>query len=157
MFIGSLDTLEESCVDYPPQIKKALEYLKSQDFTQMADGRYEIDGAACVANLQRYTTRLVSECKPETHEKYLDIQFMVEGEEYIGWCPFSPDLKVVEAYDAARDVAFYEGLVPDSNVVLSPGSFAVLYPEDVHRPQGAVDDIPAPVTKVVVKIAMDSL
>lgn len=157
MFIGSLDTLEESCVDYPAQIKKALEYLKSHDFTTMADGSYEIDGAKNVANLSRYTTRLVSECKPETHEKYVDIQFMVEGEEYIGWCPFSPDLTVVKAYDDARDIAFYDALVPDSNVVLSPGSFAILYPEDVHRPQGAVDDVPAKVTKVVVKIAVDSL
>ena len=53
------------------------------------------------------------------------------------------------------DVTFYEKLVPDSNLVLLPGSFAVLYPEDVHRPCCAVERGPAPVTKVVVKVSVD--
>ena len=75
----------------------------------------------------------------------------------MGWCPFSPDLQVTVPYNADQDVAFYASLVPDSNIVLSPGRFAVLYPEDVHRPQGAVDNVPGPVTKVVVKVAVDSL
>ena len=60
-------------------------------------------------------------------------------------------------YDAARDVTFYERLVPESNLVLLPGSFAVLFPEDVHRPQVATEDGPAPVTKVVVKISTELL
>ena len=157
MFIGSIDALEDSRVDYPELIRKALFYLRDHDFTQFEDGRYPIDGDKCVANVQRYTTRQHMECYPETHQKYVDIQYVVEGEEYLGWCPFSPDLQITAHYDAEKDVAFYAALVPDSNIVLSPGRFAVLYPEDVHRPQGAVDDVPAPVTKVVVKVAVDSL
>lgn len=157
MFIGSMDSLEKSRVDYPEQIQKALAYLQSRDFTQMKDGRYPIDGDRCVANLQRYMTRSHEDCRPETHRKYVDIQYVVEGEEYMGWCPLSPDLRITSEYDAQRDVTFYESLVPDSSVVLSPGRFAVLYPEDVHCPQCAVEDVPGQVTKVVVKVAVDSL
>ena len=157
MIIGSIDSLDDSHVRYPAMVQKALDYLRDHDFTKLADGRYPIDGDKCVANLQRYTTRLYHECSPETHEKFVDVQFVVEGEEYMGWCPFSPDLTVKVPYDAEKDITFYESLVPDSNIVLTPGRFAVLYPEDVHRPQGAVDDMPSKVTKVVVKIAVDSL
>ena len=155
MFIGSIDSLDNGHADYPKIVQKALEYLRSHDFTKLEGGRYPIDGDKCVANLQRYTTRVLEECRPETHKKYVDIQYVVEGEEYMGWCPFSPDLKVTAPYDAEKDITFYEELVPDSNIVLTPGRFAVIYPEDVHRPQGAVEGEPGPVTKVVVKISVD--
>lgn len=157
MFIGSIGSLDNGHADYPKIVQKALEYLRSHDFTKLEDGRYPIDGDKCVANLQRYTTRVLEECRPETHKKYVDIQYVVEGEEYMGWCPFSPDLKVTAPYDAEKDITFYEELVPDSNIVLTPGRFAVIYPEDVHRPQGAVEGEPGPVTKVVVKISVDCL
>ena len=157
MFIGSIDSLDNGHADYPKIVQKALEYLRSHDFTKLEDGRYPIDGDKCVANLQRYTTRVLAECRPATHKKYVDIQYVVEGEEYMGWCPFSPDLKVTAPYDAEKDITFYEELVPDSNIVLTPGRFAVIYPEDVHRPQGAVEGEPGPVTKVVVKISVDCL
>ena len=157
MFIGSIDMLDESHVNYPAEIRKALEYLREHDFTKMKDGSYPINGDVSVANLQRYTTRPHEKCRPETHKKYVDIQYMVEGEEYMGWCPFSPDLQLTTPYDDKKDVAFYASLVPDSNVMLSTGYFAVLYPEDVHRPQGAVEGVPSPVTRVVVTIAVDCL
>ncbi|MBQ1416531.1 MAG: YhcH/YjgK/YiaL family protein [Selenomonas sp.] len=157
MIIGSMDTLDENHVDYPEIIQKALDYLRDTDFTKVADGRYPIAGDKCFANVQRYNTRPEADCKPETHVKYVDIQYMVDGEEFMGWCPYSPDLEPLAPYDAEKDVTFYKALVPDSSIVLSPGCFAVLYPEDVHRPQAAVNDIPSPVIKVVVKVAVDSL
>ena len=158
MFIGSVHHLEDGHVNYPEAIWKSLEYLRDHDFTKMADGSYDVDAAGRIkANVQRYTTRPVSECRPETHQKMVDIQYIVEGEEYMGWCPISPDLVVSEEYDEKKDVGFYAALVPDSDIVLVPGGFAVLYPEDVHRPQGAVEDAPQQVTKVVVKIPVDLL
>ena len=58
-------------------------------------------------------------------------------------------------YDIDKDIVFYEKLVPGSSIVLDEGTFAVLYPADVHRPCGSLDGKLAPVTKVVVKIAVD--
>ncbi len=157
MIVGSIDILEDGHVSYPEPVKKALEFLRSHDFTKMEAGKYPIDGEKSFAMLQRYDTRMLDKCRPETHQKFLDIQYIVEGEEFIGWCPFSPELEVSEAYDAQKDVAFYARLVPESNLILTKGGFAVLYPEDVHRPCGAVDGVSQPVTKVVVKIDVNSL
>ena len=155
MFVGKMDTLAKDAENLAEAIKTSLAYLKSHDFTKMADGSYEI-AEGITANLQRYTTRPVAECRPERHERFADIQYVVEGEEDLGWCPESAELKGAIPYDAVKDILFYEKLAPASHIVLRPGFFAVLYPEDVHQPQAAVT-ASAPVTKVVVKIAMDCL
>ena len=158
MFIGNIDASGSTTHGaYPEAIQRALEYLCANDFKNMEDGTYPIEGEKMFAKVQRYETRLLESCRPETHQKYVDIQYVVEGEEYLGWCPFSPDLRLAAPYDDKLDVAFYEELIPESNLVLLPGSFAVLYPEDVHRPCGAVDNEPSPVTKVVVKVSVDLL
>ena len=157
MIVGTMETAEQGYVEYPPILREALAFLRAHDFKKMADGHYPIRGEQCFANLDRYTTRAADACFPETHQRFVDIQYLVEGEEYLGWCPLSPELSVRTPYDAARDVTFYERLVPESNLVLLPGSFAVLFPEDVHRPQVATEDGPAPVTKVVVKISTELL
>ena len=70
MFIGTIETLESSHVEYPAAIRQALEYLRAHDFTQMADGAYEV-APGIRANVQRYQTKPVAECRPEAHEKYV--------------------------------------------------------------------------------------
>lgn len=156
MFIGTIDaTGSRNHGGYPEAIQRALEYLCSKDFTKVENGKYLIEGDKMFAMVQRYESRHMKDCRAETHRKFVDIQYVVEGEEYMGWCPFSPDLKTTVEYDETKDVAFYEKLVPESNLVLTPGSFAVLYPEDVHRPCCAIDEKPGPVTKVVVKVSVD--
>jgi len=157
MMIGTIDLIEAEQAAYHPAIAEALHYLAEHDFTKMEDGKYPIGEHGIVANLQRYQTRPEKDCKPESHQEFVDIQYVVEGEEYLGWCPLSPDLIVTEDYDAERDVMFYQSLIPDSSVMLFPGSYAVLYPVDVHRPCIALEDGPGPVTKVVVKIPVDIL
>ena len=106
MVIGSIDTFDKGHVVFPQAIMKALEYLRTHDLTKMEDGKYLIQGEACFVNLQRYVTKLPEDCRPETHKKYVDIQYLAAGEEYVGWCPFSPDLNVVEPYDEEKDIAF---------------------------------------------------
>ncbi len=157
MFIGALNALSDGFAEHPEIIRRGLRYLAEQDFSSRPDGRCELRGSDCFLTLQRYRTKPVACCYPEAHRKYVDIQFVVEGEEYLGWCPLSPDLEVHAPYDAAKDIIFYERLVPDSNIILAAGSYAILYPEDVHRPQVAMDDQPMPVTKVVMKIATELL
>ena len=156
MFLGSMKTMHQDAKALDPAIRRALSYLARVDFTKKADGTYDIEGGESYAIVQRYMTRPLASCLPEAHKAFVDIQYVVEGEEYLGWCPMSPDLKPRAPYDAKRDIIFYDALVPESNVMLAAGSFAVLYPSDIHRPQAAVED-PAPVLKVVVKIAVENL
>lgn len=156
MIIGNIDNLDEEFKSYPAAIKKGLAFLQEHDFTKMEPGRYEIDGDDIYALVQSYNTRNLADCRPETHNKYLDIQYMAKGEEYLGWCVLAPNMEITDAYNAERDITFYKKLQPESNVLLSDKIFAVLYPHDVHRPCCKTGES-APVLKVVVKIAVACL
>ena len=155
MFIGIID---DKHIKYNPPLSEVLEYLRVTDFSKIQDGDYPIGDKGIIAKVQRYRTRLIDECKPETHNKFVDVQFIAEGEEALGWCPLSPELEILEEYNDEKDVTFYKKLVPESCVILSSRSFAILYPVDVHRPCGSVDDDePSDVTKVVVKVPIELL
>lgn len=78
---------------------------------------------------------------------YADIQYVVSGVERIGYAPLE-GAREREAYDAARDVAFFEP--GEQFVVLEPGMFAIFLPGDVHAPCGAAGK-PSAVRKIVVK------
>ena len=158
MFIGKIDNIDDKSTEYNAVLKEVLDYLRVTDFTNMVEGVYQIGENHINARLQRYETRQASDCKPETHTKFIDVQFVAEGEESLGWCPLSPELQITEDYNFAKDVTFYKKLIPESCVVLSSRNFAVLYPVDVHRPCCSVDeDNPSKVTKVVVKIPVELL
>lgn len=91
----------------------------------------------------------MEEGKLEGHRKYIDIQYVISGDESMGWSPRS-DVAPSENYDAEKDLEFFEGS-PESIVQVPPGSFAVFLPTDAHLPCIGK----GPIHKVVVKVAVD--
>ena len=156
MMTGIIGLSKDEQQGYSSALTKALAFLRTQDFRNMPEGKHPIEGERIFALLSRYTTRPQAECSPEAHRRFVDIQYVVEGEAFLGWCPMSPDLLEAAPYDEEADVIFYRALIPESSILLKAGSYAVLYPEDVHRPGVSVlDEYPAEVTKVVVKIDLE--
>lgn len=156
MFIGTIDNIDKDGGDFHAIIYSVLEYLRTTDFSNFADGSYPLPHTDFIAKVQHYKTRPIEECRPESHEKFIDVQYVATGEEILGWCPLGPDLKISEPYDEKNDVTFYEDLMPESSVILADRHYAVIFPLDVHRPCGALDDEDiSDVTKVVVKIPVE--
>ena len=85
----------------------------------------------------------------ESHRKYIDIQFMVEGEEIIGVADISEDKELTEAKEE-NDVWFYD--CKTEPLVLSTGKYMVLYPNDLHCPGVATNGTALTCRKVVVKV-----
>ena len=135
-------------------LQKALQYIAATDFSKVPNGRYELDGDAMYANVDTYTTGDRSQKKPEAHNKYIDVQYLGKGTEKIYYAPRTADVKVVEDYAAERDLLFFENIEEKDAVVLSAGSFAVLFPWELHRPGCNAADEPSDVQKIVVKIAV---
>ena len=153
MFIGNIDNIDKDGGDFHPVIYSVLEYLRTTDFKNILDGAYPMPHTDFIVKVQRYQTKPIEDCHPESHKKFVDVQFVAEGEEVMGWCPLCPDLKILTPYDEKDDVAFYKNLTPESSVMLADRSYAVLFPLDVHRPCGSLDDDePSQVTKIVVKV-----
>jgi YhcH/YjgK/YiaL family protein len=132
------------------RVALALEYLRSSDFGTVPDGRHPIDGDRMYALVQSYTTKPPEQGTWEAHRRCMDLQFVVEGGEQIGYLP--PGRIAEGEYDAARDVATVPGGAADGDrLTVRTGDFMLIWPGEVHMPGLAIGP-PATVRKVVVKI-----
>ena len=134
------------------RIKTALEYIAKTDFSSVEPGRYELDGSNIFALVQAYDSISKEQGKWECHKKYIDIQYIAEGVEQIG-CNNIEKMKVTTEYNPEKDIAFLSG--EGDFVTYSKGSYGIFFPEDVHMPKIAVNNIPDKVKKVVVKIKVE--
>jgi YhcH/YjgK/YiaL family protein len=131
-----------------PRLAKGLEYISVTDFSRMEAGKYELDGEALIAIVSEYETKSSGQCALEAHCKYLDIQYMLVGEEYVG-LNFLHKQVPSKAYSDADDYALYTDSC--SMVKLTAGHFAIFYPEDLHMPGVQIEN-PARIRKVIIKV-----
>ena len=145
-----VDTLAQASRYEPlhPNFKAAFDFLRNTDLLSLADGRTEIDGDRLFALTQSYETQPVQGGALEAHRKHIDIQFIISGEEHIGYAPLGDQAPTVP-FDPDKDIGFYQG--DASFVKVSAGMFAIFYPHDAHLP-GRHLTVPAPVKKVVLKV-----
>ena len=147
------DTLEhlDAYRGVHPGVMRGLELLRDTDFSQWEDGRHEIDGERLFVLLQSYETKLENDT-PEAHKKYIDIQYLLSGQELMGVGPLEEMTEEVEARPEG-DIWFYHG--PLSELLLSGSRFTALWPGDAHAPCIAVDQKSVPCRKCVVKVRVD--
>ena len=126
---------------------KGLKFLAETDFTKIPVGKYELDGKNIYYMVQSYETK-PDKTISEAHEKYIDIQYIVKGEEVIAVAPIQAE-KTLTDFNEEKDVWHYE--CETQPMVLKDGDFMVLYPSDLHLPGKAVNE-PKEVLKVVVKV-----
>ncbi len=129
------------------KIYNVLEFIQKTDFSKMSLGKYHIDDENLFYMVQEYDTK-PDENIGEVHNKYIDIQLIVEGEEVIGYSPISCEKKLVEE-KLENDCIFYN--CETTKLLLKSGDFMVLYPNDIHSP-GLMNNIPSKCRKVVFKV-----
>ena len=130
------------------RLEKALKFLRETDFSKLEDGKLEIEGDKIFVNISTYMTR--SNEFPEAHKKYADVQYIIEGEEYIGVASLD-DMQDEIVSDPDNDFWQYRG--ETSNIRLGKGQFAVFFPQDAHAPGRFIKE-PKSVRKAVVKVQM---
>lgn len=145
-----VDKIENAYLYYGinSSIKKALEFLMNNDCTKLEPGRHEIDGDKVYANVSRYESKPREKGVWEAHRRYIDIQYVAEGTELIGYANLK-ELKVTKEYDKEGDYLLLEG--NGGFITASKGTFLILWPEDAHMP-GIAKNEPANIVKVVVKV-----
>jgi biofilm protein TabA len=132
-----------------PGIKTALEYISRTDFSVMEPERFELDEGNLFVIIQKYDTQPKDQVKWECHRNYIDVQYIAEGKELIGFANIDK-MKVSVPYNPEKDVEFLSG--EGDYVTLSKGSYGIFFPQDAHMPKVAPKDIPGKVVKVVIKI-----
>lgn len=147
-----LDTIANAERSYPlhPGFKPAFEYLKTVDLATVADGRHEIDGARLFMLVQRGPGKGTAKARYEAHKNYIDIQCTISGDDLIGWKNLAQCAGQGEGYNAEKDIEFF---APEGGawVPVPAGTFGIYFPEDVHAPKGAEDDL----CKIIIKVKVD--
>ncbi|MDT8903744.1 YhcH/YjgK/YiaL family protein [Anaeroselena agilis] len=156
MILGHIGKLQHEKGLLPAALRTGLEYLATTDFSNVAAGKYELAGSDSYASVSEYTTDARENKKLEAHVKYADIQYIISGEETIGFDVLTDALAVKEDKLAEKDVIFYHAVPNETELKLTAGMYAIFFPWDVHRP-GCASGAPGPVRKVVVKVRMDAL
>lgn len=128
-------------------IQSALDYLANTDCTKLETGRHELaDGL--YAMVMDYETAPRDQKLWEAHRKYVDVQFVASGEEFIGYAELGA-LTPAGDYNDSGDAIMLTG--KGDFFHLTAGVFAILYPRDAHMP-GVAAAAKSPVRKVVVKV-----
>jgi len=149
MIIDSLANLHKY-TSLHPLFAQAAAYIQSTDLQNAEIGKSDIaDGLKAIYSDKEGMSAAESIAKFECHDKNIDIQVCIRGNESIGWKPRQNCTAPKGEYNPEKDVSFFND-VPDMYFQLTGGQFAIFYPEDVHAPMIAVDD--KPIKKLVIKV-----
>lgn len=128
-----------------PGLAEAVEFINNlQSFepaTHLLSGGNKI-------LVQQGTTKPVENALAEAHRKYLDIQYIVDGSEVVGWAPLE-EMTPAGDFNDEKDVGKYTGKFEFVNI--PAGKCYVVYPEDGHMPCVHLEN-PTNYTKIVVKL-----
>ncbi|MED5017258.1 YhcH/YjgK/YiaL family protein [Paenibacillus chibensis] len=150
MIVSSLSHWPQEREYAHPVLRKAIDFLHDTDFSLLDEGKYPIWDQDMYALISKIRTKPASMQSAEKHECFLDIHFVIEGEEMIGW-QLQNDQTVPFESHPDQDYSLYTELGEESMIRLAPGMYTVLFPEDIHRP-GLTEAEPSDVRKVVIKI-----
>jgi YhcH/YjgK/YiaL family protein len=156
MIFGHVNDLESAFAWLPKPLKTAVEHLKHTDFLKLPVGNYDLQGKDIYVQVFDMTTKPFADTRAEVHRQYIDVQFLCSGREKMGVASETGNNLVSEDLLEQRDLLFYSGMENESTLTMTPGSFAVFFPSDVHRPGCAVEQ-PETVRKVVIKVRVSLL
>jgi YhcH/YjgK/YiaL family protein len=139
--------------ELPAAVLEAIAYLKRTDFSKLTEGRHEVEGDRIFAIVQKLDAKPQSAAKWEAHRKYIDVQYVLEGVERMGWREFFEGMPIETPYDETKDFMLY---ATDGKFFDVPaGSLAVFFPKDVHAPCLSAIDTPTHVRKVIMKCRVE--
>lgn len=129
-----------------PRLDQALDRLTPDFLSAVGPVTERLEGDALCVTRFTYETLPLEETFFEAHRRYLDIHLMMEGQERVELA--SP--AGLELFEHRDDFYAYRGQAEQS-LILRPGSFLVVFPEDAHRIKIRVNG-PQRVSKVVFKV-----
>ena len=129
---------------------KAFAFLKNTDLQTLTVGRHVIDGDNVFAIVQEAPTKDYDKTAFESHLNYIDLQYVIKGEEKMGRTSVD-SVKLDKPYNEKADIAYYTG---DGKIfTVQENSFLLFFPGEAHRPNITPGGNKV-VKKIVIKIKM---
>ena len=150
MITGNLQQLAAATA-VPAKIMVFIEQVKAHLANSQANGRFQLVDDEAFFFIVDDNTQLLAQRRSEMHEKYIDVQIILAGEECFGYSE-QPFLSLDEDLLAEKDIAFSNAVVDEQFINLGVDDFIIFTTGQPHRPLIAVNQ-PAPVRKCIIKIA----
>ncbi|NEZ47460.1 DUF386 domain-containing protein [Clostridium niameyense] len=149
-----LDNIKNAGLYYSSDTKigKALEYLKNKDFSKDEKGVHQVDGDDLYYVVVEYNTKEKENGFWESHKKYIDIHYMISGQEKLLYSNFN-HVEIEKDYDEKVDAYILKGK-SEGESILKEGFFMLYFPEDVHM-TGIRVNSSEPIRKIIFKVAID--
>ena len=130
------------------RIQDVLEFIRSGKTNELDCGRHDLFDGVYV-NVSQYQTK--EESFFEAHRRYIDIHYIISGEEIVEVADVST-MSVSKDYDEASDALL--GMASGKRYLLKEGQYMVLLPQEAHMP-GISKGITRQVKKAVFKVPTD--
>ena len=133
----------------------AFEFLDKKTLADVPVGKHAIVGDEVYALVQKLPSRSADTAQFESHRKYIDVHYVVSGQETSGFSP-AENLKLAVPYDESKDVMLYAVPQQYTKVEVRAGHFVVYHPGQAHLPNCHLQG-PHELHKVVIKVHIDYL
>ncbi|OGV68868.1 MAG: hypothetical protein A2283_10975 [Lentisphaerae bacterium RIFOXYA12_FULL_48_11] len=130
-----------------PGFEKAFAFLSQTNIAQLELTKHVIDGDNVFCPLSKSQGRTREQASLESHRKYIDIQYVISGNEELGYKPATECRQVKETYNSEKDIGFFSD-APDQWIKVPAGSFIIFFPQDAHAPLVGNGEIHKAVVKV---------
>lgn len=135
MIVTSLQAWPAQESAYHPVIRQALAFLAQHDFQDFAPGKIDLIPGKLFCLLQEMDSVPFAASRPESHRQFIDIQYLISGHERIGVSRVeSARHTVVDDHTPQQDIMFWQVKEEEIQLELTPGMFAIFFPQDIHRP-----------------------
>ncbi|MGQ1948638.1 YhcH/YjgK/YiaL family protein [Geofilum sp. OHC36d9] len=148
-----IDTLENASRYFMlhPSLEQAFDFLENIDDEDFPEGKNELVADHLFVNGMIRDTKNYEDSIWESHDKFMDIHFLADGEERIFYADGS-EMKIAQPYNAEKDMTVYEGngveiFVPDNG-------FVIFFPGEIHKAMVHTGTIKK-IKKAVVKLGME--
>jgi biofilm protein TabA len=138
-----------------PVWQASLEWLRAHA-ARAALGDYPLGEPGWFVNVHMYATQPEPQCVWESHERTVDVQYVIDGEEGIRWLPTRLLGQPVRRLEERDRLEWPAPAVPATRLDLRSGMFAVFVPGEGHCPMIALES-PLEIRKAVVKIPVHLL
>ena len=133
------------------KITEALEFIKNLDKNSLTPGITEVNDEFYY-NYLEYETKEPTNTIYEAHKNYVDIQYIVEGQEKVD-VSFEEYMELDTPYDTEKDIMFFKEPQEHFSRILGPDEYVIVLPYELHKPGQKVGEN-CNVKKIVGKVKL---
>ena len=133
-----------------PNIAHALRFIQAHGQDEaLADGKYVLIPNQVIAHVVSVNTRARETAQMEIHEQFMDIHYILRGEENCAFAPLDPSVQV----DPKTDNGFWD-CADTGSIRVQEGEFYAVWPREPHCPLISTGK-DAPIRKIICKVKID--